>query len=314
MVMLVVATVGFAVNFWAWALLSPLGPRFQEELGLLIQDWAETFGGSVGRQGDVLRLRGNEELADHVQALARTGERSAAEVQELASQLRADQDVVLSVDQELSRTTDIPLLTATHPLTRAAVGTPGHRHGRFTLLRMTPEIAGVPEGIYLTLLAVVHWDGVRPINEVWSSSTDIRNLSDVGDRLGPAIMKGLATASLSAGPFREHPNLVEAVDLATMNLEARVATRRSELETENYAFIATRRASFEDVHGRRMEVIDKRLQTLVERDRTKMIPLAEGKRRKEIARYEAQLAGLDSAAAPSLTTDDLAVCVVEVFS
>ncbi|GAB3490065.1 NarK/NasA family nitrate transporter [Amycolatopsis cihanbeyliensis] len=32
--MLALATLGFALNFWAWALLSPLAPRFQEELGL----------------------------------------------------------------------------------------------------------------------------------------------------------------------------------------------------------------------------------------------------------------------------------------
>jgi MFS transporter, NNP family, nitrate/nitrite transporter len=32
--MLAVATLGFAVNFWAWALLSPLGPRFKDSLGL----------------------------------------------------------------------------------------------------------------------------------------------------------------------------------------------------------------------------------------------------------------------------------------
>ncbi|MET9340795.1 MFS transporter [Nonomuraea sp. NPDC003804] len=32
--MLALATLGFAVNFWAWALLSPLGPRFKELLGL----------------------------------------------------------------------------------------------------------------------------------------------------------------------------------------------------------------------------------------------------------------------------------------
>lgn len=32
--MLVLATVGFAVNFWAWALLSPLGARFKAELDL----------------------------------------------------------------------------------------------------------------------------------------------------------------------------------------------------------------------------------------------------------------------------------------
>ena len=34
LLMLVLATVGFAVNFWAWALLSPLGPRFKDLLGL----------------------------------------------------------------------------------------------------------------------------------------------------------------------------------------------------------------------------------------------------------------------------------------
>ncbi|MGW2639019.1 MFS transporter [Streptomyces sp. NPDC001348] len=32
--MLALATVGFAVNFWAWALLSPLGPRFKDNLAL----------------------------------------------------------------------------------------------------------------------------------------------------------------------------------------------------------------------------------------------------------------------------------------
>ncbi|WP_051442356.1 MFS transporter [Saccharomonospora iraqiensis] len=34
MSMLFLATVGFAVNFWAWSLLSPLGPLFKESLGL----------------------------------------------------------------------------------------------------------------------------------------------------------------------------------------------------------------------------------------------------------------------------------------
>ncbi|GAA0250667.1 NarK/NasA family nitrate transporter [Saccharothrix mutabilis subsp. mutabilis] len=32
--MLGLATAGFALNFWAWALLSPLGPLFKEDLGL----------------------------------------------------------------------------------------------------------------------------------------------------------------------------------------------------------------------------------------------------------------------------------------
>ncbi|GAA1422428.1 NarK/NasA family nitrate transporter [Streptomyces thermospinosisporus] len=32
--MLALATIGFALNFWGWALLSPLGPRFKDDLGL----------------------------------------------------------------------------------------------------------------------------------------------------------------------------------------------------------------------------------------------------------------------------------------
>jgi NNP family nitrate/nitrite transporter-like MFS transporter len=30
-VMLALATIGFAVNFWAWALISPLGPLFRQQ-------------------------------------------------------------------------------------------------------------------------------------------------------------------------------------------------------------------------------------------------------------------------------------------
>jgi MFS transporter, NNP family, nitrate/nitrite transporter len=53
-VMLAVATVGFAVNFWAWALLSPLGPRFKDILQLSTFEQALLVAvpvvvGSVGR-------------------------------------------------------------------------------------------------------------------------------------------------------------------------------------------------------------------------------------------------------------------------
>jgi MFS transporter, NNP family, nitrate/nitrite transporter len=52
--MLALATVGFAVNFWAWALLSPLGPRYKESLGLTAAQQALLVAvpvvlGSVGR-------------------------------------------------------------------------------------------------------------------------------------------------------------------------------------------------------------------------------------------------------------------------
>ena len=59
--MLALATVGFAVNFWAWALLSPAGPRPQESLGLTSLQQAlvvavprhrGVFGPDPGRRAD----------------------------------------------------------------------------------------------------------------------------------------------------------------------------------------------------------------------------------------------------------------------
>jgi superfamily II DNA or RNA helicase len=284
----------------------------QAELAVLIEDWAETFGGAVARNGAGLEVHGNAELSGHVQTLVRTGERLASEVEETCALLRSEQVIYLSLDQEMSRTTGLPLLTATHPLTRAALGTPGHRQGRFTLLEMDPGTAGLSEGTYLSLLAVVSWNGIRPLHEVWSSSIDLVDLSDAGDSLGLAVMKDLAGASYRSAPMREHSGLVEAVDLATMNLEVRVANRRSELIQENDAFIATRRLSFEDVHERRLQQMHALRRTHMERGNMRALRLTEARISKEQNRFASQIAALDVARAPSLTTVDLAVCVVEV--
>lgn len=53
-VMLVMATIGFALTFWAWALLSPLGPSLREQLGLTSFEQAVLIAvpvivGSLGR-------------------------------------------------------------------------------------------------------------------------------------------------------------------------------------------------------------------------------------------------------------------------
>jgi len=260
----------------------------------------------------VLELRGNAELAGHMQTLVRTGERLASEVEEMSALLRSEQIIYLSLDQEISRTTGRPLLTATHPLTRAALGTPGHRQGRFTLLEMDPEAAGLPEGTYLSLLAIVSWNGIRPLHEVWSSSINLEDQSDAGDCLGLAIMKDLAEASYRAAPMREHSGLAEAVDLATMNLQVSVAARRSQLIQENDAFIATRRLSFDEVHERRLKQMHALRRTHEERGNLRALRLTEARIAKEQDRFKSQIAALDAARKPSLTTADLAVCVVEV--
>jgi superfamily II DNA or RNA helicase len=284
----------------------------QDELALLVQDWAETFSGQVEREAQVLRLRGNDEMAEHVQAVVRTHERLSTEVTELTTAFRSGMTMAYSLDQELSRVSGLPLLTATHPAVRAAVGTPGYRQGRYTLLRMTPAIAGVPGGQYLSLLAVADWDGIRELHEVWTATVDLASLSDAGPDVGLAVMKELARGTLVAGPLHDYGNLEEAVEMATFNLEVRIGERRRELMAENDAFVATRRQSFAQVHERRLRSLRVTLATHQERGNTRAIPLTEARIRKQERRFAEQLGKLDVTSQPQLKTQDLAVCVIEV--
>jgi hypothetical protein len=253
-------------------------------------------------------------MADHVEGLVRSGERRSHEVAAVAAQLRAEHEITLSLDQERSRQGGLELLTATHPLSRAAVGTPGYRQGRFTMLRMSADTAGVEPGDYLTLLTVVAWDGLRPLHEVWSSSVHLMTLADAGDSIGVAVMKELARANLCPGESEaaRGVDLAFAVEQATVNLELRAAARQAELRRENAAFLEMRRVSFDQVHHRRMRRLHEALRTNIERGNTRIIPASRARIAKQEARYSTQLSGLDGKRSPSLSRNDLAVCVIEV--
>ncbi len=284
----------------------------QPELGHLLTDWAETFGGRARREGSVLTLHGNAEMADHLQTLVRTGERVSSEVAQYATLMRNEQPIVVSLDQEASRTGPLDLLTATHVLTRAATQTPGYRQGRYTVVHMVAADAGVRTGSYLTLLSVVKWSGLRPFNEVWSSSIDLDTLNDAGDAVGTAVMRALAEGNLQAADATAHGGLEDAVEEAILNLQVRVQNRQATLTAENEAFLQTRRASFREVHERRVTHLRQTLATNLARGNRRVIRASEGKLRKAEERLAAQLADLDNSRAASLEPEDLAVCVVEV--
>jgi superfamily II DNA or RNA helicase len=284
----------------------------QPELGHLLADWAETFGGRTSLDGTVLTLRGNAEMADHVQTLVRTGERVSAEVAEYAALLRNEQPILVSLDQEAARTGAVDLITATHVLTRAATQTPGYRQGRFARLALRAADAGVPQGTFLTLLSVVKWNGLRPFNEVWSSTIDLDTLNDAGDTVGAAVMKGLAEGTLAPAQVEPDSDLTTAVEEAIHNLQTRVHARRATLDAENAAFLQARRTSYQEVHDRRVAHLKQTLSTNIDRGNLRVIRANEGKIRKAEQRLHAQLADLDQQSAASLEPEDLAVCVVEV--
>jgi superfamily II DNA or RNA helicase len=284
----------------------------QPELAHLMRDWSETFGGSAQVDAGVLTLRGNAEMADHLQTLVRTGERLNVEVSEYSAMLRSEQPVMLSLDQEASRVSGLDLLTATHVLTRAATQTPGHRQGRYTRIVLNPEGAGVVSGAYLTLLSVVKWNGLRPFNEVWTSTVSLDTMADGGPGVGAAVMKGLAEGTLRGSPMSPYDSLAEAVEEAVLNLQLRVRTRQQTLTSENEAFLETRRASINEVHKRRVEHLHQTLETNRKRGNLRIIRANEGKIRKAEERLAQQLTALEHRRMATLEPEDLAVCVVEV--
>lgn len=283
----------------------------QDELALLVADWIKTYGGHADFADELLTVVGNDELAGHVQTLVRLGVRTAAEVDDVLSSLKNEQPIHLSLNQEDSRLGGTPLLAATHPLVRAALGVPGHRQSRFSLVTMEREEAQAAAGVYLVHLCVAHWDGVRPLHEVWTATVDVatgRLVPDLGDRL----MAALASGRLRSGVHASGKDLQQVVSVASGALMTRLISREQELQAENEAFMATRQLSAEQVHSRRVESINERITTLRARGRENMVPLFLAQLRRENARYAAFTQGLTSSSHATLTTEDLAVCIVEV--
>lgn len=283
----------------------------QEELALLVADWVKTYGGRAEVTGDLLTVIGNAELAGHVQTLVRLGVRTAAEVDEALAGLRNEQPIHLSLNQEESRLGGTPLLAATHPLVRAALGVPGHRQSRFSAVSMTSDEATMAPGLYLVQLCVAHWDGIRPLHEVWTATVDIDTARLVPD-LGGRLMAALASGRLRTGAHDAGRDLQQLVSVASDALLARLISREGQMQAENEAFMATRRLSADQVHQRRIDSIDERINTLRSRGRERMVPLFLAQLRRENARYASFTQDIATKSHATLTTEDLAVCIVEV--
>ncbi len=283
----------------------------QRELALLVSDWIQTYGGSVHTEGDRMVVTGNPELSDHVQGLARTGERTGAEVSEVVLALRNEQAIHLSLDQETSRLGGVPLIAATHPLVRAALNVPGYRQSRFSVVAMTQQEAETAAGCYLVQLCVAHWDGIRPIHEVWTETVNV-DTGGLAANLGDRLMAMLAAGELRPGRHRPDLDLSRALSVASDALLARQLVRKDELRAENEAFMTTRRVSIEQVHQRRIDSINQSIETLRANGRERMIRLFEAQRRREDLRYAEHRQDITERSGATLRTEDLAVCIVEV--
>jgi len=286
----------------------------QAELAHLLDDWSQTDGG--GRiawrpDGKSIELTGNLVMANRVNELAQRGRRTAAETAPLYADLKNGVPIHLSLDQELSRTSELDLLSATHPLVMAATEVPGHRHARFAVLRIR-QTENVAPGAYVVVLAHAE-HASRGGDEIWGAAVDMDGVS-VGEGPADALMAGLAQGALSDSTFDSTTaDLPRLARRAKREIDRRHREAQGRRDIEEGAMTEARRAILADQHRRRMAGIEKRVRTLLERDRgQKVLHMVEGQRRRQQERYERLLAELDAKKPPAIAVRYLAVCVLEV--
>lgn len=287
----------------------------QVELAHLLDDWARTDGGdavSWSADGRTIELEGNPAMAARVVDLTQRGRRTRAETGTLISDLQNHIPIHLSLDQELARTSEIDLLSATHPLVMAAAEVPGHRHARFASVRAraTEEVAA---GRYLVVLAHAE-HASRGGDEIWGASVDDNGLSK-GDGPADAVLAALAKGTLREGGAVEAALLPRLASRAKRELERRHREVQDRRDIEEGALTEARRAILTDQHTRRMKGIERRMQTMLERDRGhKVLRMVEGQRRRQQERFETLMAELEAKKPNAVSLRYLAVCALEVVA
>ena len=285
----------------------------QTELAHLVDDWAHTDGGEpvvMSDDGKTVEIRGNAAMATRLVDLAQRGRRTRGELGSLISSLQSHLPILLSLDQELSRTSEVELLSATHPLVMAAAEVPGHRHARFATVRIraTPDVA---PGDYLVVLAHAE-HASRGGDEVWGAAVDFEGRS-IGEDPADAVMASLARGDLHEGKHFDSDPLHRLAVRARRELERRHRLVQEQRDLEEGALTEARRAVLAEQHSRRLRGIERRMQTMVERGRAgNVIRMVDGQRRRQEERYQRLLAELDARKPKAVTLSYLAVCTLEV--
>jgi hypothetical protein len=248
-------------------------------------------------------------MEQHLRGVQARGDRSAAEIDQLAQKLRDEQEIMLSLDQEIARTSGYDLLSANHPLTRAALRVPGHTQARFANVRVVARDA--QPGRYFVLLSIARWDGLRRAHELWTSAVSLGDGRDGGDAIGDALLAALATGQLKDAPS-SNTDLSGHLNRALAQLLQRQAKEEARRFEENRALIETRRISLRETHTRKVQQIEQRISTLRASGKTNTIHLHQAQLRSQDRQLREKESELDMASVGSLTVEQLAACVVEV--
>ena len=285
----------------------------QSELSHLIEDWAATDnGGSVEwiQGGKILEVRGNQTMAGRLVELIQKGRRTRSETGSLIVKLQNGEPIHLALDQEVARTTEVDMLSATHPLVMAASEVPGHKQARFASIQIGRTESLNPGDYVVTLAHAVN--AARGGDEIWGAAIGLDG-TPTDEAAVDGLMAALARGEWGEGPSIPDLDLAHLVSRTKRDIEKRHRLVQAKRDSEEEVLSETRRAILADQHQRRMRGIQKRLQTIIERERgDKVVRMVNGQRTRQQNRYDQLIAELEASQLPAVSISYLAVCTLRV--
>jgi superfamily II DNA or RNA helicase len=285
----------------------------QRELANLIVDWTATDGGVATLGPDSLTVIGNSAMAHRVTSLATKRVRTKSETDHLATNLRDEIPISLSLNQEIARTSGETLLNANHPLVVAAVTVPLHRRARLARIQIPSGDSDVEPGNYVVVIAVAR-NASRGGDEVWGEACALDNSSSV-----PAaydlVMSQLATGEIADSSVEIDPSLAKrAVQRLVDRIETRHANEQHKRTEESNLFQRSREMAILDQYGKKEKTIQSRISALTSKGASASVIRMTGGQLAKLERDKAR--NLAAARLPENVTIEieyLAVCVLEVI-
>ncbi len=282
------------------------------EIANLIRDWAATDGGRAQLEVDSLTLTGTPAMADRVVELSRQKKRTRSETELVATQLRQEMPVPLALDQELARTTGIPLLNSNHPLTMAAVSVPTHRQARFAHVQVGTEDSGVAQGQYAILIAIAK-NASRGGDELWGDAFRIDDYQHAPDAFD-LLMSRLANGQLNDAHVESDAALLaRAVKRMKSQMGERHSREQTRLDAERQMFRDSRALALKNQYEARVFNINSKISTLRSRDvEEQVLRMFEGQIAAAEQNYSINLHKMQEQESQEIEIEYLAVCVMGV--
>ena len=284
----------------------------QPELVWLLEDWVASAPGASWRRaenGPWLHLKGNATMGEHLLGVQADRERSGREIAALHSDLRNESEITLCLDQETARRRGADLLSATHPLVRAALRAP--RAGRTPYGAARISTSEVEPGRYLVLVAVAHWNGIRPASEFWTAATNPAG-DPSGDAPGTALLAALAEARLELVP-RETTLWDQTHVWACLDqLDEKHTVEEERRQAENHRLVEARQLSLEETHRRKLTGIRGRIDSLEAERSPQIVRLFESQLANQEHLYEEARMKLDGGRAGALALTMIGLCSLEL--